>query len=76
MKSYYIKVGNMIHPFSLAVCLPIPLRFRKHKGHDPDSDVQNKVVPAKGVKNCVKYFFVGRYLLTLLTRQFLIWSMF
>ena len=31
-----IKVGNRIHRF----CLPMPFRFRKHKGHDLDYDVK------------------------------------
>ena len=30
-----IKVGNRIHRF----CLPMPFRFRKHKGHDLAYDV-------------------------------------
>jgi uncharacterized protein YsxB (DUF464 family) len=29
------------------------------------------VVSAEVIKNCVKYIFIGRYLLILLTRQFL-----
>ena len=31
-----IKVGNRIHRF----CLPVPFRFRKHKGHDLAYDVK------------------------------------
>jgi hypothetical protein len=31
-----IKVGNRIHRF----CLPMPFRFRKHKGHDLAYDVK------------------------------------
>ena len=31
-----IKVGNMIHRF----CLPMPFRFRKHKGYDLAYDVK------------------------------------
>jgi hypothetical protein len=31
-----IKVGNKIHRF----CLPMPFRFRKHKGHDLAYDVK------------------------------------
>jgi hypothetical protein len=31
-----IKFCNMIHRF----CLPMPFRFRKHKGHDLDYDVK------------------------------------
>ena len=31
-----IKVGNRIHQF----CLPMPFRFRKHKGHDLAYDVK------------------------------------
>ena len=31
-----IKIGNMIHRF----CLPMPFRFRKHKGHDLAYDVK------------------------------------
>ena len=58
-----IKVGNRIHWF----CLPMPFRFRKHKGHDLAYDISTEVI-----KNCDKYIFVGRYLLILLTRQFLI----
>jgi hypothetical protein len=42
-------------------------RFRKHKGHDLAYDVSAEVI-----KNCDKYIFVGRCLLILLTRQFLI----
>ena len=53
-----IKVGNMIHRF----CLPMPFRFRKHKGH---------VLAYEVIKNCDKYISVGRCLLILLTRQFL-----
>ena len=41
--------------------------FRKHKGHDLAYDVSAEVI-----KNCDKYIFVGRCLLILLTRQFLI----
>ena len=54
---------SSIHRF----CLPMPLRFRKHKGHDLAYDVSADVT-----KNCDKYIFVGRCLLILLTRQFLI----
>ena len=54
---------SAIHRF----CLPMPFRFRKHKGHDLDYDVSAEVI-----KNCDKYIFVGRCLLILLTRQFLI----
>ena len=49
------------------LCLPMPFRFRKHKGHDLAYDVSAEVI-----KNCDKYIFVGRCLLILLTRQFLI----
>ena len=31
-----IKVGNRIHRF----CLPMPLCFRKHKGHDLADDIK------------------------------------
>ena len=31
-----IKVGNRIH----RLCLPMPFRFRKHKGHDLTYDVK------------------------------------
>ena len=31
-----IKVGNRIHRF----CLPMPFRFRKHKGHDLAYDLK------------------------------------
>ena len=54
---------SAIHRF----CLPMPFCFRKHKGHDLAYDVSAEVI-----KNCDKYIFVGRCLLILLTRQFLI----
>jgi hypothetical protein len=59
---------SAIHRF----CLPMPFRFRRDKGHDLAYDVSAEVI-----KNCDKYIFVGRCLLILLTRQFLIlWTMF
>ena len=54
---------SAIHRF----CLPMPFHFRKNKGHDLAYDVSAEVI-----KNCDKYIFVGRCLLILLTRQFLI----
>ena len=54
---------SAIHRF----CLPMPFRFRKHKGHDLAYDISAEVI-----KNCDKYIFVGRCLLILPTRQFLI----
>jgi len=66
----------MVHPyvsifFHWRFCLPIPFQFRKHKGHALEYDVKN-VVPAEVIKNYVKYIFVGRCLLILVTRQSLI----
>jgi hypothetical protein len=47
-----IKVGNRIRWF----CLPMPFRFRKHKGHDFAYDVSAEVIK--------KYIFVGRCMLS------------
>jgi hypothetical protein len=54
------------------LCLPMPFRFRKHIGHDLAYDVKIMTFSAEVIKNCDKYIFVGRFLLILLTRQFLI----
>ena len=54
---------SAIHRF----CLSMMFRFRKHKGHDLAYDVSAEVI-----MNCDKYIIVGRCLLILLTRQFLI----
>ena len=52
--------------------LPMPFQFRKHERHNLPYDVKNYDVSAEGIKNCVKYIFVGRCLLIFLTRQYLI----
>ena len=62
---------SAIHRF----CLPMPFRLENievttllwRKNYDVSADV---------IKNFDKYMFVGRCLLILLTRQFLIWYMF